>query len=65
MERIKPIVYRASEFEIRELWFDVVEAELYEFLRLIDVGSSALKSQVLQNMSKSNFKKYLCLRRIS
>jgi len=57
MERIKPIVYRASEFEIRELWFDVVEAELYEFLRLIDVGSSALKSQVLQNMSKSNFKK--------
>lgn len=57
MELIKPIVYRASEFEIRELGFDVVEAELYEFLRLIDVGSSALKSQVLQNMSKSNFKK--------
>ena len=76
MERLYPIDYRAYEVEIRELWLNVFENELYQLhksgfvhrdlklpsnigglqfdnilltykgLRLIDVGISALKSQV-------------------
>ncbi len=76
MERIRPIDYRAYEFEIRQLWIEVFEQELAQLhragfvhrdllrpsniaglafdnillteqgLRLIDVGISAMKSQV-------------------
>ena len=76
MERIHPIDFRAYEVEIRELWLDVFEDELYALhkagfvhrdlkrpsnigglafdnilltqtgLRLIDVGISALQTQV-------------------
>jgi serine/threonine protein kinase len=85
MERIKPIDYRAFEVEIRELWFEVFEAELIDLhkagfvhrdlkrpsnigglafdnvlltdtgIRLIDVGISALKSQVGEKI----FEKYV------
>lgn len=85
MERIQPIDYRAYEFEIRELWFDMFQDEINALhkagfvhrdikrpsnigglafdnilltnqgLRLIDVGISALKSQVGENI----FNKYL------
>jgi serine/threonine protein kinase len=76
MQRIKPIDFRAYEFEIREMWMEVFEDGVSELhkkgfahrdikrpsnisglafdnllltekgLRLIDVGISALKSQV-------------------
>ena len=85
MERIQPIDYRAYEFEIRELWFDMFQNEINALhnagfvhrdikrpsnigglqfdnillttqgLRLIDVGISAIKSQVGENI----FNKYL------
>ena len=85
MERIQPIDYRAYEFEIRELWFDMFQDEINALhnsgfvhrdikrpsnigglqfdnillttqgLRLIDVGISAIKSQVGENI----FNKYL------
>ncbi len=85
MERIQPIDYRAYEFEIRELWFDMFQNEINALhnagfvhrdikrlsnigglqfdnillttqgLRLIDVGISAIKCQVGENI----FNKYL------
>jgi len=87
MERIRPIDYRASEVEIRELWLDVFEDELQQLhtagfihrdlqrpsgiggltfdnvlltdqgIRLIDVGISALHSQVGDVI----FEKYLSI----
>lgn len=85
MERIYPIDFRSYEIEIRELWLDVFEDEIYQLhnagfvhrdlrrpsnisglafdnilltnsgLRLIDVGISALKSQVGDKI----FEKYI------
>ncbi|MEI7582204.1 hypothetical protein [Runella sp.] len=85
MERLRPMDYCAYEVEIRELWLDVFEDELYALhqagfvhrhlirssdsgglafdnillteqgLRLIDVGISALRSQV----GNVIFKKYV------